>query len=112
MVHSRARNSPPNIRIAVSKVDWKAPAEPTITPAVKTKNPKGKKPAARKAKQKAKKALKALLDRKEPSVRTLIKECVAEAAREFNDGRSNPLVVLEHDWMNSAADVALPWYLE
>ena len=63
-------------------------------------------------KAKIKKFWKALRGKKEPTLRTMIKECVAETANEFNIERSNPLIVLEHDWMNSAADVALPWHLE
>ena len=63
-------------------------------------------------KAKLKKFFNALRGKKELSLRTMIKECVAETANEFNIERSNPLIVLEHDWMNSAADVALPWHLE
>ncbi|KAL5526758.1 hypothetical protein ACEPAF_8483 [Sanghuangporus sanghuang] len=44
--------------------------------------------------------------------RTVIKECIAETAAEFNAKHANPLIVLEHDWMNSAGDVALPWHLD
>lgn len=50
--------------------------------------------------------------KKVPDTRTLIKECISETAADFNMKNSNPLIVLEHDWMNSAADVALPWFLE
>lgn len=53
-------------------------------------------------------------------VRKLVKECVAEAAGEFNAKHVNVQLPhhhhhhsqLEDDWMNSAADVALPWRLE
>ncbi|EJD06615.1 uncharacterized protein FOMMEDRAFT_17113 [Fomitiporia mediterranea MF3/22] len=50
--------------------------------------------------------------KKKPDTRTILKECIAEVAAEFNSRYSNPLIVLEHDWMNSAADVALPWHLD
>ena len=45
-------------------------------------------------------------------VRKCVRECVAEAAVEFNAKHPNVHSRLEDDWMNSAADVALPWQLE
>lgn len=59
-----------------------------------------------------KKLVSAFRIRRGQDARTVIKECIAETAAEFNNQYSNPLIVLEHDWMNSAGDVALPWHLE
>lgn len=49
---------------------------------------------------------------KSTDVRALIKECVSETADDFNakNGRKSGYH-LEEDWMNSDADVAIPWTL-
>ena len=48
-------------------------------------------------------------DLTDPNV--LIRLCIAEVAIDFNKDDLRPFD-LERDWMNSDADVALPWYLK
>ncbi|KAL5485813.1 hypothetical protein ACEPAI_6855 [Sanghuangporus weigelae] len=59
-----------------------------------------------------KKFISAIHLRRGQDERTVIKECIAETAAEFNAKHANPIIVLEHDWMNPACDVALPWHLD
>lgn len=51
---------------------------------------------------------------KTQDTRTALRECIAETAAEFNKLPANVRknIELEEDWMNSDADVALPWKLE